>query len=126
MGDGDAKWIFYGVMTVYVVWSVIALYLAPSLTIILVSATIAGYILVITPLHTLYINSRFLPKEIQPSVWRQIGLVLCSVFYGWFATMTMIHSVIPRSWAADRRPSVTEKTYAHHDRPGSPRRADLR
>ncbi|MAF12383.1 hypothetical protein CMK11_18210 [Candidatus Poribacteria bacterium] len=92
--EADAKWIYYGVLTVYVLWGVVALYLAPPFLMILVSATIAGYILVITPLHLLYVNRRFLPKEIRPPMWRQVGLVLCSLFYGWFGTMTLIHRVI--------------------------------
>ena len=63
---------------------------------ILVSATIGGYLLVITALHTLYVNRKFLPKEIQPSIWRQIGLAACAGFYSIFGTLTIIRNVIPK------------------------------
>ena len=54
---------------------------------ILVSATIGGFLLVISSLHTLYVNRTLLPKEIQPPIWRQLGLVLCAVFYASFGIL---------------------------------------
>jgi len=33
----------------------------------------------------LRVNTRFLPREIRPPRWRQLGLVLCSLFYGLIA-----------------------------------------
>ncbi len=90
-------------LAVCVVWGVVALYLAPPFLMILVSATVAGYILVITPLHLPYVNRRFLPNEIQPPLLRQVGLALCSLFYGWFGTMALIHRVIGPLLGAELR-----------------------
>lgn len=92
--ESDAKYIYYPILVVYILWGVVAMYLAKPFFMILVSATIGGYLLVITSLHTLYVNRKFLPKEIQPPVWRQIGLVLCAVFYSIFGTLTVIQKVI--------------------------------
>jgi hypothetical protein len=96
MEEHNAKWIYYPILVIYILWGVIALYLAKPFFMILVSATVGGYLLVITSLHTLYVNRKFLPKEIQPSIWRQIGLVACAGFYSTFGTLTVIHNVIPK------------------------------
>ena len=92
--EHNAKWIYYPILLLYILWGVIAMYLAKPFFMILVSATVGGYLLVITSLHTLYVNRKFLPKEIQPPLWRQIGLILCAIFYGTFGTLTVVQKVI--------------------------------
>jgi Mn2+/Fe2+ NRAMP family transporter len=94
--EHNAKWIYYPILLLYVLWGMLALSLAQPFFMILVSATIGGYLLVITSLHTLYVNRKFLPKEIQPPLWRQVGLVLCAGFYSIFGTLTVIQNVIPK------------------------------
>ena len=96
MEEHNAKWIYYPILVIYILWGIIALYLAKPFFMILVSATIGGYLLVITALHTLYVNRKFLPKEIQPSMWRQLGLVACAGFYSIFGTLTVKQTVVPK------------------------------
>ena len=94
LGEHNAKWIYYPILGVYILWGVIAMYLAKPFFMILVSATIGGYLLVITALHTLYVNRKFLPPEIQPPIWKQVGLVLCAGFYSVFGTVTVWQKVL--------------------------------
>ena len=94
MKEHNAKWIYYPILIVYILWGVIAMYLAKPFFMIIVSATVGGYLLVITSLHTLYVNRTFLPKEIQPPIWKQIGLVLCAGFYSIFGTITVFQKLI--------------------------------
>ena len=94
LGEHNAKWIYYPILGIYILWGIIAMYLAKPFFMILVSATIGGYLLVITALHTLYVNRKFLPKEIQPPMWKQIGLVLCAGYYSIFGTITVWQKVI--------------------------------
>ena len=94
LGEHNAKWIYYPILGVYILWGVIAMYLARPLFMILVSATVGGYLLVITALHTLYVNRKFLPQEIQPPIWKQVGLVLCAGFYSIFGTITVYQQVL--------------------------------
>ena len=54
MKEHNAKWIYYPILIVYILWGVIAMYLAKPFFMIIVSATVGGYLLVITSLHTLY------------------------------------------------------------------------
>jgi len=81
-------------MVAYVVWGIIAIYVAKPLQMVIISATIGGFQLVVTSLHALYVNRRFLPSEIQPSLWRQFGLFLCAGFYTVFACMTVYYKVL--------------------------------
>ena len=90
----DAKWIYYSILLVYVVWGVIAIHIAKPFLMILVSATIGGYLLVVTAIHVLVVTPRFLPKEIQPPLWRQAGLVACAVFYAGLAALTIYSRAI--------------------------------
>lgn len=94
MGEHNAKWIYYPILVAYILWGVIAMYLAKPFLMIIVSATVGGYQLVICALHTLYVNRKFLPKEIQPPIWKQIGLLLCAGFYSIFGTITVFQKVI--------------------------------
>ena len=82
LGEHNAKWIYYPILGVYILWGIIAMYLAKPFFMILVSATIGGYLLVITALHTLYVNRKFLPKEIQaPDVEADWVGVVCRVLF---------------------------------------------
>ena len=94
LGEHNAKWIYYPILGVYILWGIIAMYLAKPFFMILVSATVGGYLLVITSLHTLYVNRKFLPKEIQPPIWKQVGLVLCAGFYSIFGSITVYQKVL--------------------------------
>lgn len=94
MDDHNAKWIYYPIVLIYVLWGVVAMYLAKPLLMIIVSATIGGYQLVMCSIHTLYVNRKFLPKEIQPPIYKQIGLILCALFYSIFGTITVYKQVI--------------------------------
>ena len=48
LGESNAKWIYYPILGIYILWGIIAMYLAKPFFMILVSATIGGYLLVIT------------------------------------------------------------------------------
>ena len=58
--EHNAKWIYYPILILYILWGAVAMYLAKPFFMILVSATVGGYLLVITSLHTLYVNRKFL------------------------------------------------------------------
>jgi hypothetical protein len=46
----------------------------------------AGFVFVIASLHLLYVNTRLLPEHVRPPMWRRVGLVAMSLFYGFFVT----------------------------------------
>lgn len=55
--------------------------------IVLLTSVSQGFATAITALHTLYVNRRFLPKVLRPSLIREIGTFGCALFY---LTMTSL------------------------------------
>lgn len=72
---------------VIVLWGVIALALAAPIVLLQLGANVAGVIFIVASLHVLYINTRLLPPELRPPLWRRITLVAMAVFYSFFAVL---------------------------------------
>jgi hypothetical protein len=78
---GDVRLVYYGILIISVVWGVIALRMAQPIFLLQIAANMGGLTLAIAALHLLYINTKFLPPRLRPSMPRRIGLVLLSIFY---------------------------------------------
>jgi hypothetical protein len=81
---GDARIVYYTVLVVLSVWGLIALRLAQPIVLLQLGANMAAIVFVISSLHLLYINTKLLPPEVRPPMWRRAALVLMSVFYAAF------------------------------------------
>ena len=81
---GDVRAVYYGMLALFAVWGCVALNLAQPLTLIIISANIAGFNFVLLSIHTLVVNRKFLPPELRPPLWREACVVACAVFYGLF------------------------------------------
>ena len=57
---------------------IIALALAQPIYLLQLGANMAGIVFVVSSLHLLYINTRLLPPEIRPPLWRRAALVAMS------------------------------------------------
>jgi len=86
---GDVRAVYYGVLGVVVVWGIIALQLAPPIVLLQLAANLASVVLVIAPLHLLYINTRLLPPALRPPLWRRAMLVVMPLFYAFFVTLSV-------------------------------------
>jgi hypothetical protein len=86
--------VYYGVLAVFAIWGCIGLNLARPITLIIIGANAAAFIFVVEAIHTLVVNRRFLPPELQPPLWREACLVLCSLFYGAFLSIA-IYRLLP-------------------------------
>jgi hypothetical protein len=87
--NGDVRAVYYSVLLLYVVWGCVSLHLAQPLTLLVIAANIGGANLTLLSLHTLIVNRRFLPRELRPPVWREAGVLLCALFYGFFAVVSV-------------------------------------
>ena len=77
--------IYYTILTVYVLWTVVAAYLfstygTPKLM-TLVIANLNNLAIGLTTFHLLYINVTLLPAQLRPRWYQRAGLVACGVFY---------------------------------------------
>jgi hypothetical protein len=85
---GDVRAVYYSVLAAAVVWGVVALRLAQPIVLLQLAANIAGVTLVVASLHLLYLNTRLLPSELRPPLWRRAALLCMALFYGFFATLS--------------------------------------
>jgi hypothetical protein len=86
---GDVRAVYYSVLASIVLWGILALRMAQPFILLQVGANVAGFIFVVASLHLLYINTRLLPKELRPPLWRRAALVTMSVFYATFLVLSI-------------------------------------
>jgi hypothetical protein len=86
---GDVRKIYYSVLAIFMLWGCIALGLAQPLTLIIIGANIAGFILMISSLHLIVVNRTLLPAELRAPRWREIVLLLSMLFYGFFVVQSL-------------------------------------
>jgi hypothetical protein len=86
-GD-DVRKVYYSVLAIFMLWGCFALGLTQPLMLIIIGANVAGLILMISSLHLIVVNRKLLPKELRAPHWREIILLLSSLFYGFFAVQS--------------------------------------
>lgn len=63
-------------------WALISVHFGSVLDLFKVLAVIANPIMGVAAIQILRVNTRFLPREVRPPLWRQAGLVMAAVLYG--------------------------------------------
>ena len=92
--------IYYSILTLYVVWSFIiaTIFLifgnAPTLMVTVI-ANLNNLALGFTAFHILWINRNFLPRELRPRWYSQLGIAGCGVFYLGLALLVFVAKVVP-------------------------------
>jgi hypothetical protein len=81
---GDVRMVYYTLLGLIVIWGMIALRLAQPWILLQIGANVAGFVFIVASIHLLYINTRFLPLELRPPMWRRVALVMMSLFYAVF------------------------------------------
>jgi len=86
---GDVRRLYYGVLAAIVVWGIIALRLAQPFFLLQIGANVAGFIFAVSSIHLLYVNTRLLPRELRPPLWRRAALVAMPLFYTTFLVLSI-------------------------------------
>lgn len=81
----DVKRIYYSILTIYVLWTVVLTFLfskygTPKLM-TLVIANLNNLAIGLTSFHVLWVNCSLLPTELRPRWYHRTGMILCGVFY---------------------------------------------
>ena len=63
-------------------WAVFSVHLGSVLDLFKILGIVANPIMAIAAIQILRVNTRFLPPELRPPLWRRAGMVLCAVAYG--------------------------------------------
>ena len=79
---GNVSSIYYTALFVFTAWGLSAINWGTAMALFKVGANIGGLILGVAGFQVLRVNTRFLPRELQPPLWRKLALAACSVFYG--------------------------------------------
>ncbi|HSE98609.1 MAG TPA: Nramp family divalent metal transporter [Blastocatellia bacterium] len=92
---GDVRVVYYTVLGTVVTWGIIALLLTQPIILLQLGANMAGVVFVICAPHILYVNMKFLPKELRPPLWRRVTLVMMSAFYAFFVYLWLMGGLVP-------------------------------
>ena len=84
---GDVRVVYYSVLAAISIWGIIALKLTQPIVLLTLSANMAGIVFIISSIHLLYVNTRLLPVELRPPLWRRLAVVALTLFYGTFLAM---------------------------------------
>ncbi len=87
---GDVRKVYYVVMAVFAIWGCIAINLTQPLILILLGANMAGFNFIVLGLHTVYVNRKYVPRELRPALWREITMLLAALFFLFFVTVTVL------------------------------------
>jgi hypothetical protein len=90
---GDVRVVYYSVLVVISLWGILALKLTQPIILLALSANMAGIVFIISAMHLLYVNTRLLPVELRPPMWRRIALVALALFYGFFLMMWVVSAI---------------------------------
>ena len=74
--------LYYAVFLIVTVWSAYVVRWGTAMVLMKWLGNVAGLVLAISSVQVLLVNTRLLPKELRPSLWRRVALVACSVAYG--------------------------------------------
>ena len=77
-----ARTLYYAVFLVVTLWSAYVVRWGTAMELMKWLGNVAGLVLAVSSVQLLIVNTRLLPKELQPPLWRKLALVLCAVAYG--------------------------------------------
>ena len=84
----DSSRLYAVILAVVIVWGVVALAIGENaVSLFKILGVMASPILAIAAIQILRVNTRFLPPELRPPLWRKVGLLACGLFYGTVSVM---------------------------------------
>ncbi len=81
LSGGQVRWIYYGILTLYGLWGLVALTLFDPLEIAKIGAVLMNVALGWSALHAVYVNRSLLPRELQSNWFMQLGTIACGFFF---------------------------------------------
>jgi hypothetical protein len=83
-----ASRLYASILLAVIVWGVVSLAIGENaISLFKILGVMASPILAIAAFQILRVNTRFLPPELRPPLWRRAGLVACGLFYGTVSVM---------------------------------------
>lgn len=90
LSRGRASVIYYTTLLAFSCWSVYAMRFAGPFALFKIMANMAGFVLAMAGIQILVVNRRFLPASLRAPLYRELLLVACIVFYGFFTLRVVL------------------------------------
>ena len=97
MRPHQAKYVYYAILSCYVLWSFVCAYLFSNVPKLMTNfiANFNNLALGVTSFQLLWINHRLLPREVRPRWYHSIGLAGCGAFYLGLAALVFTFNIWP-------------------------------
>jgi len=79
--EGPAGGLYYGVLVAFTAAGCAAMTVGDPFRLILIGANVAAFNFVVLSVHTVWMNRALLPRELRPSLWRELGVLACGAFF---------------------------------------------
>lgn len=76
------------------VWAMISVQFGTVLDLFKLLGSVASVVLAVAAVQILRVNTRFLPPELQPPLWRRAALVICALAYGAVSVALVVDTVL--------------------------------
>jgi Mn2+/Fe2+ NRAMP family transporter len=96
--EGSIATVYYSLLFVFTAWGLVAVHLGSAMTLFKYLGTMAGVVMAIAGVQLYLVNTRLLPRELQPSWWRKTALLICSLAYATMSALAITHLV--KKWFA--------------------------
>jgi hypothetical protein len=81
LGQGEVRYLYYGILLAYGIWGLFVLWLLPALQIAKIGAVLGNVALGVSSLQALYVNRTLLPPSLRPHPLMQLGVAACGLFF---------------------------------------------
>ncbi|MGE5619418.1 MAG: Nramp family divalent metal transporter [Sphingomonadaceae bacterium] len=88
---GDVRRIYYAILVVFALWGAVALQMTAPFMLVVLGANMAGVMFVFMGIHTVIVNRKFLPREIQAPLWREVLVIISSFFFLFFVVVILLN-----------------------------------
>jgi hypothetical protein len=86
---GDIRRLYYAILAAFVLWTGALFVVGTPLSLIILSANVAGVVFVVAGIQLLFVNHRLLPQALRPGLLTRCMIAALVVFYGIFASASI-------------------------------------
>lgn len=91
----DVRRVYFGLLLTFGFWGCITINIAQPVTLVLIGANAAGFILTFSAIHIVIVNRKLLPAPLRPPLWREAAMVAASIFFGFFVFQVLVRPFLP-------------------------------
>lgn len=77
----NVRRLYYSLLIAFTIWGAITTRWGTAMTLFQALGVVASLVLALGSIQILVVNTRLLPSELRPPLWRRAALLVCAVFY---------------------------------------------